>query len=503
MTTDGQSRELDQAPPEAAPDLDRVIVRSVGWLGLSLGARQAINFVVMLILAHRLTPSEFGVLALAGTFLVLMQPIQESGLAGALVYRRHDVEKSAASALVYAPLVSLVLFVCGFVVAPYFAEVFNEPDATSVIRVLLLTLIINSFAVAPAGILERGLNYRARTAGDLASAIAQGVVAITLALTGAGVWSLVAGQIAAAVAGLIVIWLMVPWRPSPRNAEWRVLREMLRYGRWVGASNIVNIVNRSLDNLVVARFLGSSSLGYYGVAFRFADVPGGLLGPILGRAMFPVYSMLQNDVAAVRRVYVQNLQRIALVLLPLTVVLMIETEPIVRVLLGDKWLPVVTPLRILAVWALVRAFVGTAPDVFRGRGKPHLAMYFLVPGTGVLTLLLLLLVPRLDVNGAAAAQALAISIVGLPGLFLAMHLVELRVRRLAAALAPSFFCVALLALTLLVLRHVTESWLGPVMALVVPISVGAVVYVASTAIFARSIVMPIWLGIRPTRDLPA
>jgi PST family polysaccharide transporter len=499
MTRD--DRPDGETPQQTPVDLDRLILRSVGWLGFALGSRQAVSFFTTLLLARLLTPSEFGLVALAATFLVFLEPLQDSGLSAALVYRRDRVERAAGAVLVYAPIIGLGAFVLGFAAAPYFARAFHEPDVTAVIRALLGLVIIRSLGVAPWAILERTMNYRARTVSDLAAALVQAVVAVSLAFAGAGVWSIVAGQLSAGAVSVTLVWFLVPWRPSPRHADWGTLRDMLRYGRWVGAGNMFNLVNRTLDNLVVGRLLGTTSLGFYTVAFRFADIPPSLLGPILGRVMFPVYSMLQHDVQSVRRVYLQNLQRVALALLPIVVGLMIATKPIVLALLGDQWLPVVTPLRILAVWALVRSFVATAGEVYNGRGKPQLSLYFLIPGTGVLLLLLLLLVPRYDLDGAALAQTLAITLVGVPGLYVAMRLVRLPARELAKGLAPAVLCTALLAVALVVLLPLTDS-LSPVVAVVVLVSSGAAVYLGSTAVFAKSIVMPLWVSVRGTRGQP-
>jgi O-antigen/teichoic acid export membrane protein len=498
-----QPDRLDDDSPGAAtpPDLDRLIVKSIGWLGVSLGGSQLITFASMVVLARLLDPTAFGLVAVAWSVLALLQEMQDSGLAAALVYRRTDIQRAAGSALAFAPVVSLVLFGIGFAVAPLLARFVGDSAATDVIRALLALLLIRSFGIAPWAIFERGLDYKARARVDLTTAGTQAGVAIGLAAAGAGVWSLVVGQLAGSAAGVAVAWLLVPWRPSVRDADLRVLRELLRYGRWVSSVRAVNIVNRSLDNVVIARLLGTTSLGVYAFAFRMADLPVSLVGAILGRVMFPVYSMLQSDLASIRRIYLENLQRVALVLLPIVVVLMVDAEPIVLALFGDKWRAAITPLQILAAWALVRAFVSPSGPVFDGMGKPHLALYFQIAGMGILLTLLLVLVPRFDLNGAAAAQAIAVTAVGVPMLLLAMHMIELEILELARALGPSVLCSAILAGSLLLTSAFVDS-LSPVVALVVIAAIGSTVYIASSMVFARSVVMPIWVNLRRVDDQP-
>jgi O-antigen/teichoic acid export membrane protein len=495
-------RQDDDSPRTTTPaDLDRLIVKSIGWLGVSLGGSQLVGFASMVVLARLLDPTAFGLVAVAWSVLALLQEMQDSGLAAALVYRRDDIKRAAGSALAFAPVTSLLLFCIGFAVAPYLARFVGDADATNVIRALLVLLLIRSFGIAPWAIFERNLNFKARARIDLATAGTQAVVAIGLAVAGAGVWSLVVGQLSGAAAGVAVAWLLLPWRPSVRDADLRVLRELLRYGRWVSSVRAVNIVNRSLDNIVIARLLGTTSLGFYALAFRLADLPVSLVGAILGRVMFPVYSMLQNDVASIRRIYVENLQRVALVLLPIVVVLMVDAEPIVLALLGDQWRAVITPLQILAAWALVRALVSPSGPVFDGMGKPHLALYFQIAGMAILLTLLLVLVPRFDLNGAAAAQAIAITAVGVPMLLLAIRMIELEIGDLARALGPSVLCSAILAGSLLLTSAFVDS-LSPVVAVVVIAAIGSTVYIASSMIFARSVIAPIWVSLRRVDDQP-
>jgi O-antigen/teichoic acid export membrane protein len=499
--TEEDNRMKDVESSGLSPDLDRLVLRGVGWLTVSLGGSQVLGLVSILVLARLLDPTDFGLVAIAATVVGVLQEFQESGAASALIYRRDDIERAAASVLVFAPVNAILLYSVGFFAAPQIASALGNKTATGVVRGLLVLVLIRSLAVVPAAILERAMDYRARMKIDVVTAVAQGVTAVGLALAGVGVWSLVAGQLAGGAAGLVVSWLLVPWRPSPRQASFRTLRQLLRYGRWVGGSRAVNIVNRTLDNVIVARLLGARSLGIYAIAFRLADLPVSLVGMILGRVMFPLYSQLQDDVDAVRRAFVQNLQRVALVLLPITLGLLIGARPIVLALLGSKWEAAVTPLRILAVWALVRSFVSPSSSVFDGRGKPHLSLWFLVPGTAILLGLLALLVPRWGINGAAAAQAIAISAVGIPSLLLAMRMIGLTVRVLARALAPSVLCSAILGVSLVLVTSSTHS-LSPAFALVVLVLVGLVVYLSSTAIFARSVVMPIWWSMRGTSNQP-
>jgi O-antigen/teichoic acid export membrane protein len=295
-----------------------------------------------------------------------------------------------------------------------------------------------------------------------------------------------------------VFWILAPWRPSPRRASWPVLKDMLRYGRFIGATNVVNLANNTIDTIIVGRLLSTAAVGFYSVTYRLAEFPNSVIGYIVGRVLFPVYSMIQADVTTFRRVYVQNIQRIALLSLPLSVLLFVGAEPIVLALLGRDWLEVVTPLKILALYGLVKSFAAPCGEVFRGIGRPQLGLLIAAAHAVVMFPLLLLLTPRYGLEGAATAMLAAMCVTSVPAFYLTFRLLDLRLGRLGRALLPSFGCAAALGVVLALAVEPTES-LAPLPGMIMLVAVGAGVYVAATAVFARSIVVPMWTNLRGSR----
>src|SRR5256885_1895892 len=123
--------------------------------------------------------------------------------------------------------------------------------------------LTRGLTVGPAALLEGAIDFRKRSRAELSGAFVQVTVSIASAVAGLGAWSLVAGQLSGSSVQLAVLWVQAAWRPTVRGASWTRLRPMLRYGRYVAASNVVNLVNSTIDNLMVGRFLGTTSLGFY------------------------------------------------------------------------------------------------------------------------------------------------------------------------------------------------------------------------------------------------
>jgi lipopolysaccharide exporter len=483
----------------SALELEGRILRNTGWVALGLGFRQIGSLLAIFVLARLLEPADFGLVALSLTVLLYVEQIQETGVGQALIYRRGDIRAAAASALAFTVLMSVLLYGAAFAIAPLAARFLRAPELIDVLRVMALALVFRGLGVVPGAILERSHDFRSRTVAEIVAGFAQIGVFIGLAFAGAGVWSLVFGHLTGAALLAALYWLRVPWRPSLRHASRGILVELTRYGRFIGASNILAVASNTIDNIVVSRVLGTASVGFYAVAYRLADFPNSVIGHIVGRPMFPVYAMLQDDVDSIRHAYVRNLQRVALVAVPVSVGLAIAAEPIVLALLGEKWLAAVPPLRILAIYALIKSFGATAVEALKGIGAPEWSLVSGLTYLAVVIPALVVLTRGFGLAGAATSMLLAVTAAALPAGAVTARKVQLSAGDLARSLAPSLLCSGLLAATLAALLPQAES-MRPAAALALLVSVGFAVYVAATAVFARGVVVPIWLSLRSGRE---
>jgi PST family polysaccharide transporter len=481
-------------------ELDRRIIRGSAWVAVGYGGRNLASVLGLLILVRVLEPSAFGLVALTWTFMMIASQVQGSGVWAALVYRRHDHSGAAATAFLFTLFTGLMIYGVLFAASPVVAWLFHEPQLTGIFRVMGLLVVLRAIGSVPIAILDRSLRFGPRARCEVAAAVSQLGVSIGLAFAGAGVWSLVAGQLAGQVAITTLAWAYSSFRPQIREASLRTLRELVAFGRFVSGTQIVTILSDSVDNLVIGRVLGATSLGFYNLAYRLAEFPNIVIGQIVsgGRLMFPVYSLLQGDLARIRRAYVQSQQRIALFALPMSVILVLAAHPIVVGLFGAGWTRSVTPLWILGIYGLVRAFAAPSNDLLQGAGRPHLSLLFGLVHLAVAIPCLVILVPAYGLAGGAGAMLAAAVASGALKYVVGIRLIELRGAELARALAPSFLCAGVLALVLAVVRPAADA-LSPWAGLVLLVSAGAAAYLAATAVFARSVLAPVWVGLRGVR----
>jgi O-antigen/teichoic acid export membrane protein len=480
---------------ERDDELDTKIMRGSAWAVLGYGGSNALSLATTIVLARLLVPADFGVVALTLAVLAVAYLAQESGLGAALVVHRGDLRPAAASAAIFSPLVAICLYVVAFLAAPALAEVFDEPRLTDVLRVTALVLVIRGFTIMPVALLQREMRFGPITAIELGGAVAQTATAVVLAVAGAGVWSLVCGHLAFAAAQAVLAWWYTPIRPSPREARRRALRELMRFGRHVGIANLLNYGNRSAEGLIVGRVVGTVGLGYFSVATRLSSLPVQIIGNVLGRGVYAALARLRDDAAAFRRVWLDNVQRVALLSIPATIGVFLVAEPLVVGLLGETWRPAVTALQILALNGVVRTFSATSGEVFQALHRPQLR----VIGEGVH---LALLVPALvigshwhGIEGAAAAVVLVNAAVGVPIVAVLMRLLGVGLAELGRTILRPAVGWAALAATLLALRPVVEG-LAAGLELLVLVAAGGAVYALAVALFARDVVVTMWLNLR-------
>jgi O-antigen/teichoic acid export membrane protein len=485
-------------------ELDTRIMRGSAWAVLGYGGSNALSLVTTIVLARLLVPADFGLVALTLALLAVAYLAQESGLGAALVVHRGDMRPAAASAAIFSPVVAMGLYVVAFVAAPFLADVFNEPRLTNVLRVTALVLVVRGFTIMPVALLQREMQFGPITAIELGGGIAQLATAVPLALAGAGVWSLVGGHLAFAAAQLVLAWWYAPIRPSPFEARRETLRELMGYGRHVGIANVLNYGNKSAEGLIVGRVVGTVGLGYYTVAARLASLPVQVIGNVLGRGVFAALARLRDDATAFRRVWLDNVQRVALLSIPATIGLFLVAEPLVLGLLGETWRPAITALQILALNGIVRTFSATSGEVFQALHRPQLRVY-------AESAHLVLLVPALvigarwqDVEGAAAAVVLVNVAIGVPVVALVMRLLGVGLRELGRTILRPAVGWTALAITLLALRPLVDG-LPPGLQLVLLVAAGAAVYALAVALFARDVVVTMWLSLRgaPASDRPS
>jgi len=366
------------------------VAQSIFWLAWSRGVVQLLSFATTVLVARILVPADFGVMALAGMFIATAGLLAEMGLGGAIVQFR-DLDRRELNTCFWitvtlAAIAYAVLSLGASVIATWFAV----PRLAEVLPVLALGLPVNACTVVSGSLLRKRLALDRVSQAEIIGAVVTLPVMLCCALAGLGVWTLVIGSLVGWVVRGAVIFAFAPWLPGLRIGGERASLTTL------GITMLWAIREQS-DVAVIGKITGQVTVGLYSMAKDLAMLPTAKISSVVFLLSSPMMAELQTDIAAMRRAFFRAVRLTASIALPASAGMALVADDMVAVLLGPKWLPAVRVLRLLCLYAAVRAVdVLLPPVLFARRRQRFLFWYFLA---------LLLAVPSAAALGARWAGA--------------------------------------------------------------------------------------------------
>ena len=371
------------------------------WKTIQLASTKGLFFVRTLILARLLAPADFGLFAIALSAVGFFLTITELGMVPALVQRREAEETHYDGAWSVGMLRALGVSAVLVAAAPVIAHLFAEPRAATILRVLAAKPLIDAIASIRVAELLRELKYRRLALVSLSAAAVETVVSIAFATT-LGVWALVAGALAGGAAGVVVSYIVAPYRPR-LVLDAHAIQPLIRFGRWVFLTAVVAVGANSLTQLVISRQLGASELGLYFLATKLAFAPYELATQISGEVAFPLFARIQSDRALVEKAFQAILVGTVTFLLPVYVLLISLAPWFVQDVLGGRWSGTGPLIQVLGLAGLVSLFGEVCVPLFRGLGHPKWVVVLELIQSSLVVALLWSVVSRYGAVGAALA----------------------------------------------------------------------------------------------------
>jgi O-antigen/teichoic acid export membrane protein len=327
-------------------------VHALSWSFVETVARMGVQFAIGVIMARLLAPEQFGLIAMLTIFTAVSQSFLDSGFGSAIIQKR-DVSQTDFCSVFYFNL-AMGLAVVGllFLAAPWIAAFYRQPALTSLLRVLSLTIVINSFGLVQNAIITKSIDFKTSTKVSMIAGIMSGVIGISMALAGYGVWSLVVQQVASAFFRTASLWVCSSWRPI-LVFSLTALKGLFSFGSRMLVSSVLNQFFENVYPLVIGRLFSAADLGYFSRAKSLNDLPSQTLSSMVGRVTFPVFSTIQDNPARLKRGLRKALTTLVMVNFPVMIGLAVVAYPLVQVLLTAKWLPSVGYLQLLCVAGLL------------------------------------------------------------------------------------------------------------------------------------------------------
>ena len=321
-------------------------IHGLAWSLIDNFAKLSITFLIGIILARLLTPREFGLVGMVTIFVALSQSFIDSGFTQALI-RKKDCTQTDYSTVFFFNIASGIFFyLVLFLLAKPISQFFNEIQLKLIVQVLGLNVIINSLAIVQRARLTKDINFKLQARISIISTMFSGGIAIWMAYSGYGVWSLVIKSVMAFAFTSFLLWLWNKWKPSLIFSK-ESFRGMFSFGSKLLLSGLIDTTYRNIYLVIIGKFFSAIDLGYYTRAEQFANLPSQNILSVIQRVSYPVLSSIQFDKKRLKAAYQTLIKSTMLITFVLMFGMAAIAEPLVRVLIGEKWLPSVVYLQLL------------------------------------------------------------------------------------------------------------------------------------------------------------
>lgn len=349
-------------------------IKGMSWAAIEKFTSQAIAFILGIIMARLLAPADYGVIGMTGIFIGIAGTLVDSGLGTALIQKKEKKKDDYSTLFVFNFGISTLLYLILFIAAPWIAEFYKTPVLKDVTRVITFQLVLNALFNAHYTKLRIDLQFKAMSIMSLVSQILTGCVGVFFAFIGWGVWALVWQTIfSCIIRGLMAVAYLKWWMPGTGFSK-DSFRYLFGFGSKILASSLINTIYGNVYTLIIGKKFTPDEVGHYTRGGQLATFPANVTTDILVSVNYPILARLQDDNAKLVNAYRKMLTVPLFALYPILVGMAVLGEPFIGLLLGEKWLPCVPFLQIIAIGAMFTPLTHINLNLLYVKGRTDLVL---------------------------------------------------------------------------------------------------------------------------------
>lgn len=341
--------------------------KAVIWNGLSQVGQSGIQFIATIILARLLTPDDFGILGMITIFISFSQMVVDSEMGGALLRKKDVTAVDFSTLFIYNLVVSVVLYLALFAVAPLIATFYDKPTLIPAIRVLAFTVLIHSFRVVQRVIILRNLQFKVMANINIISGLISLSVAIVMAKMGYGFWALVAQQISLILVGVILMCLYNRYIPTLHFSV-ASFKEQFSFAAGLLGADLLRTVANNINTNIIAKIMPLAQVGYFVQSSRLANFGVTFTQSIVDQSVFPIIAKLESE-DEIKTIYKRFYTLITSLLILFSAWLVLFSPNVIELLLGEKWLPASWMLQLLALIIVPNMIQTLCKNLLKVRAK--------------------------------------------------------------------------------------------------------------------------------------
>ena len=353
--------------------LKKKAFKGVVWSAIESISVKSITFLIQIVLARLLVPNDYGIIGMLAIFMQIGQVFVDSGFANALIQKKNCTEADYTTVFYYNLGIAFALYLLFFIISPYVATFYKMPLLTNVMRVLSIVLIINALSIVHRTKLIKSINFKSQSIIAFLGALLSGIIGISMAYYGFGVWSLVWQQITNSIFVFLLLVYFTRWKPSFQFSN-ESFKHLFKFGSRLLGASLLNQIYRNLYTIVIGKKFSAESLGYYTRAEQFAIFPSHTLGSIVVKVAFPTLSIVQDDNQKLNIAYRKIIRLTSFIIFPLMVGVIALAKPFILIVLSAKWSPSIILLQILCLDWMLDHLSGINLNLLYVKGRSDLAL---------------------------------------------------------------------------------------------------------------------------------
>ena len=461
------------------------------WSSLSQAVRLGSQILGLIILARLLPTADFGVIAMASVATGFAMLFRDFGTSAALIQRPSVSPQLLDSVFWFNVAIGLFFSIALTLLAPLLACFFSEPRLCNVLRLLALTFPITASSLVHQALLERDSNFKPIALIESLAALLGLGSAVLAAWFVWGVYSLVTQTLVSTLITTVGLWLMSAWRPGI-NGSYEEIKGLWNFSKNLVGFNVLGYFARNADSILVGRFLGATDLGIYTMAYRLMLWPLQNISGVVSRALFPVFSRMQDNPERLAAAYLRATAAITFISAPIMMGLFVLREPFIDTVMGHKWLPVANLLTWLAPVGLLQSIMTTGGMIFLATGRTDRMFRWGVIGYTAVIISFAISI-HWGLMGIVVGYTAITLILFLPSLIIPLSLIGLKFGRVFLNLLPSVLVAFVMALITLLSDRLLDGFMNfPKLRLSVLIAIGILSYGGLSYIFQRALLIDIF-----------
>ena len=363
------------------------ITANMLWRLFERFGAQGVTFIVSIILARLLEPEIYGTVALVTVFTSILQVFIDSGLGNSLIQKKDADDLDFSTVFYFNIAFCIVLYILLWIVAPFIAQLYKNSSLKDIIRVLGLTIIISGIKNIQQSYVAKYMLFKKFFYSTLGGTIGAAIIGILMAYNGFGVWALVGQNLFNTFVDTCILWISVEWRPK-KSFSFTRLKALVSYGWKLLAAKLLDTVYEDIRTLIIGKMYSTDDLAYYDRGRQFPMLAVSNVNIAIDSVLFPSMAMEQTDLSRVRAMTSRAVKTASYVVFPMMTGMAVCAEPLIRIILTDKWIECVPYLRIfcfgLALNPILIANLNAIKAI--GRSDLYLRLEMIRKAIGLITL---------------------------------------------------------------------------------------------------------------------